>query len=417
MGVSMAPLILALLTLFGGLADPGPQRGADDYPVQVALWRTIASRMVDLVDEVVTRDEIWGVVVAPPGRQDWWDRITALADSAPRPTPSDGPTSYNQEHYSAAVAPVRAGLNSLAMAMRTARRDDARVALDSLRQYLPAEPPSGACRVPASDRPLRVGPSDPSIGDYIEQSVRAFETDPWVQAYALGWRCDPADPTEFLRRYWANRLARDGDRPSGQLLGEDWTALYGQATRQAREDGAATVQTAFVLRSDLASLSPAEANAVHLRLYRAAISPLFGEGTEPVAAPQCAPFRVLFQPTLQDTPGAFFRLARIALQSPQALQDANWASCVGSVTAVWSSGFQTVDRWTPPPQCQAFHARLREGLSLLAGATAAISTALQNPTWMPADLLGYVATSRTLAAAGAQGINDAVALDPNRNCW
>ena len=116
----MAPLLLALLVLFGGLADPEPQRDADDYPVQVALWQIITSRMVDLVDEVVTRDEVWGVVVAPPGRQEWWDRITALADSAPRPTPSDGPTSLNQEYYSAAVAPIRAGLNSLAMAMRTA---------------------------------------------------------------------------------------------------------------------------------------------------------------------------------------------------------------------------------------------------------------------------------------------------------
>jgi hypothetical protein len=412
----MAPLLLALLMLFGGLADPEPQRDADDYPVQVALWQIITSRMVDLVDEVVTRDEVWGVVVAPPGRQEWWDRITALADSAPRPTPSDGPTSLNQEYYSAAVAPIRAGLNSLAMAMRTARRDDARVALDSLRQYLPADsPPSAACSDGRPERRLEVRQSDPSIGDYIEQSVRAFESDPWVQAYALGWRCDPADPTQFLRRYWAERLARADGGSVGQLSAEDWRTLFSQASRLAADDGAANVGTAFVLRTDLPSLSPSESVVVHTRLYRAAMQPLFTGEIDLSGAPRCALF--LYQPTLQDTPDAFVRLTRFAVQSPTTvLVDSLWRSCVSSVTSVWVSGYQTVDRWTPPPQCQAFHARLREGLNLLAGATSAINTALQNPTWAPADQLGYVAASRTLAAAGAQGINDAVALDPNRNC-
>jgi hypothetical protein len=87
------------------------------------------------------------------------------------------------------------------------------------------------------------------------------------------------------------------------------------------------------------------------------------------------------------------------------------------VTSVWTSAFQTVDRWTPPPQCQAFHARLREGLTLLASANSAIGTALQNPTWTPLEQLAYVSASRTLVAAGAQGVADAMALDPNRNCW
>src|SRR4051812_21396596 len=127
----MGPLVIAVVALLGTLAESGTPQSADGYAVQVDHWQAITARMVALVDEVVSSEALWGVVSSPAGRQEWWSRLTTLADGAPRPTPPDEPV------YSETIAPLRAGLYSLAMSMRTGRRDEARAALDTLRQFVP----------------------------------------------------------------------------------------------------------------------------------------------------------------------------------------------------------------------------------------------------------------------------------------
>src|SRR4051812_1946740 len=55
----MAPLVLALLTLGGALAEPVPQQASDDYQAQVRQWQGTVVQMVALVDEIVRDETLW----------------------------------------------------------------------------------------------------------------------------------------------------------------------------------------------------------------------------------------------------------------------------------------------------------------------------------------------------------------------
>src|SRR5215813_1544041 len=143
----MGAFLLGVFAMLAVVADPGAQRPADDYRAQADRWEAVASRLVALVDELITTDELWNVVVLPQNRADWANRLAGLSDAAPKPQPPDEP------YYLLNVEPIRSGLDQLAGTLRAGRREQARTAIDALRQYLPPDcaiTPSTA----VTDRPL-----------------------------------------------------------------------------------------------------------------------------------------------------------------------------------------------------------------------------------------------------------------------
>jgi hypothetical protein len=398
----MGAFLLGVFALLAVVADPGAQRPADDYRAQADRWESIASRLVALVDELITTDELWDVIVLPPNRAEWANRLAALSDAAPKPQPPDEP------HYLLNVEPIRSGLDQLAGTLRAGRREQARTAIDALRQYLPPDcaisPPTAV-----TDRalpPLR----GMSAGDYIEQRLRAMVDDPVIQAYTLGWRCTSGlSATDFLQQYWSDQLGR-------LVRGEDWRALYAQARERAAQDGLANVQTAFVLQSDLPRFAPELAGNLRLALYRTAVRDAILGQPNTLGSGGCD--LAQWGTSLDDSLVAFTRLSRIALQDPAALNAGAWRTCIGVVSGRWSSAFARVDQWTPPPDCVAFHARVREGLSLLNQAARAMDIAVTEVTGATnAERLAFLPAARNLATIGAQAIADARQADPGRTCW
>jgi len=399
----MGAFLLGVFALLAVVADPGAQRPGEDYRAQADRWEAIASRLVALVDELITTDELWNVVSLPPNRAEWANRLAALSDAAPKPEPPDEP------YYLLTVEPVRSGLDELAGTLRAARREQARTAIDALRQHLPPDcaiQPTTA----VTDRPLPPLVPGLSADFYIEQRLRAMVDDPVIQAYTLGWRCTSGlSATAFLQQYWSDHLGRP-------VRGDDWRALYAQARERAAQDGLANVQTAYVLQPDLPRFAPELAGGLRLALYRNALrGALVGEpGTLGSSGCDLAQWGT----SLEDSLVAFTRLSRIALQDPLALNAGPWRTCLGVVSGRWDAAFRLVDQWTPPPGCVAFHTRVREGLTNLSQAARAVDTAVTDLTGATSpERLGFLSAARNLATVGAQTIADARQADPGRTCW
>jgi hypothetical protein len=399
----MGAFLLGVFALLAVVADPGAQPAGEDYPAQAERWEAIASRLVALVDELITTDELWDVVSLPQNRAEWANRLSVLSDAAPKPQPPDEP------YYLLNVEPVRSGLDSLAGTLRAGRREQARTAIDALRQQLT---PDCALQptIAVTDRPLPPLASFPSADDYIAQRLRAMAQDPVIQAYTLGWRCTSGlSATDFLQQYWSEQLGRP-------VRGEDWRALYAQARERAVQDGLANVQTAFVIQSDLPRFAPELAGELRRALYRTALrEALLGQpGTLGSGGCELAQWGT----SLEDSLVAFTRLTRIALQNPVALTSSAWRTCVGVVSSRWDSAFREIDQRVPPPACVAFHARVREGLNNLNQAARAVDVAVSDIAGAtPAERLAFLPAARNLATVGAQAIADARQADPGRTCW
>jgi hypothetical protein len=349
-------LVVAVSVLVGAppaAAAPAPQQPGDEYQTRLLVWQQLVGYEVEpIAAAVLDRTEWPGTAV----RQDWAERLVAVASMATRPAPG-----YEQV-YRLEIQPVNDRLHALAAALRVDRREAALTALVALRGILrPAAPAETAALPTVPVPPLAFAPR--SAEQYVTAAIAEAQANCYLYATRLGWRWESSlSPDEFLRGYWLQWLERAGEPGEAAAAAVEPTceAIYARVQDTAADRGFAAVQRSGVVLPSVPTTLPAQTDVdLANRRYRDLVNGL-----------------ALLLP---DSFLCYLRASRnvgglrIGPGDPcnNYIEETGTAACLETLlqlrsclAGTWRDSYRNVVNWTPPAQYTRFHRELLATLSL-----------------------------------------------------